>query len=304
MQLVHVRDEYKAQILVAGYIIAMPTLITLVRFLQAEHVPALMIAFARFSIASTVLFPFVIVNGDLKTLIHMPLRTTLINVVSGMLLAAQQFLVLYSLEFATVLVSRTFMNTSLIWVLLVEVAILGVKPGKLFYVGFVITLLGSLYIIIFGQQQSFYSSQPVLGGVLALGSAIALSGYVLISRQIRHSIPPILYLWLMSATAAVFGAIALAVTDTPVLGYSTNGYIFLVAVTFAGQLLGQGSLNLALRYVSAIFMSLVQQLVPVISALVTFFIFNEQPSTTQIVGSVITLAGVLIAIYKPIDRKD
>ena len=69
-----------------------------------------------------------------------------------------------------------------------------------------------------------------------------------------------------------------------------------LAMAVGPQLLGHGSFNYALRYMSPTFISLLVLLEPVVSSAVAYALFSEAPGAVAVLGMVLVLASVALAV--------
>jgi drug/metabolite transporter (DMT)-like permease len=118
---------------------------------------------------------------------------------------------------------------------------------------------------------------------------------MLIGRKLRTKLPVIPYIWLVYGIATLVMLLVMLVTSTPVLGFSIEGYLVLLAMGLVPQLIGHSSLNYVLEYFPATFVSMFTQLEPIGSAILAVIFFSEYPPIEQIIGSAIIISGVLIA---------
>ena len=269
----------------------------LVRLAQGEGLPSLLIAMSRLVLATISLTPVVFVRywDDIRKL---DWRDLGLSIVAGVFLAIHFVSWIYSLEYTTVLVSVVFVTSSPLWVALLEWFVLRQKLPRLVLVGLIIAICGGLLIGFSGGGGAVVEgSNHLLGSGLALLGAIAIAVYLTVGRDIQqsqklHILP---YLWLVYGSAGILTLIIVGMTGTPILGYSSQGYLWLVAMTIFPQLIGHSSLNFATRYLPATIVSMMTQLEPLGSAILAYIIFSELPRPIQILGSGIILVGVMLA---------
>jgi len=287
-----------------GFLVGLPAAIVFIRLAQSEGVPALVIAMTRFVLSSLMFLVAILNNGQIKQLASLPLKNVFMAAGAGAFFALHQFFWLGSLEYTTVLVANTVLNTSLLWILLIETTVLKGRPGVFVWLGILFALAGGAYIMVYGLNEGgAFSSNPTLGNIFALFSAIGMAGYLLIGRSQRTNIPAVLYIWIVYTSSSVFGVLALILTQTPVLGYSVQGYIWMLGVTLIAQVIGHSSINMAVRYFSATYVNIIQQFVPAGAALVSFLAFRETPTGAQIIGSGIILVGVVLATLDQLKKR-
>ncbi len=266
-----------------------------VRLAQGEGTPSMLIAVLRFFIASAVLLPFVIRGGHFKAYRSMSLGEIGFVILAGVFLALELLLWTYSLELTTILVSTTLLNTNMLWAALFETTVLREKLKHTTLIGMLIAFSAGVFLVISGGMFITNAPRPVLGNIIAAISAVALAAYLIVGRRQRGTMPLLPYIWLVYTAAALIGGVVLLATQTPVIGYTAPAYFWLFMVALVSQIIGHSSINLAVRYFSATYVGVAQQLIPGISAFLGFILLAERPSLPQIIASVVVLSGVLIA---------
>jgi drug/metabolite transporter (DMT)-like permease len=272
-----------------------------IRFAQNEGVPSLVIAMGRLLLASLVLTPIILTRhkAALKLLGR---RDILLAAASGALLATHFATWIASLEYTSVLVSVVLVTTTTLWAALLEFFFLRVSLRPFVIAGLALAIIGGIIIGVGGGGDSSSGSNPVLGGGLALAGALAMAVYLIIGRTLCLRIGLMPYIWLVYGCATITLIVVVTVTATPVTGFSPQGYLWVALLGLAPQLIGHTSINYALQYLSATYVSIASQLEPIGSAIAAFVIFRERPADLQIVGSIVLLAGVIIASLRQPER--
>jgi drug/metabolite transporter (DMT)-like permease len=279
---------------VAVGLLAMSFASIFIRFAQNEGVPSLVIAMGRLTLAALVLTPVVLArHRDVLRLLRR--GDYLLAAASGALLAAHFATWILSLEYTSVLVSVVLVTTSSLWAALLEFFFLRIHLRPVVIAGLLLAIGGGILIGLGGAGQTIPGSNPVLGGGLALAGAVSMALYLVIGRTLAVRVGLVPYIWLVYGCAAITLMIVVVLTATPVAGYSAQGYLWVALLGLAPQLIGHTSLNYALQYMSATYVSIATQMEPIGSAIAAFFIFHERPAPLQIVGSVVILVGVIVA---------
>jgi drug/metabolite transporter (DMT)-like permease len=272
-----------------------------IRLAQAENVPSLVIGSARLLIAAALLTPITL-RRYRKNLRELARADAILLLVSGTFLAIHFAGWVSSLEYTSVLVSGVLVTTTPIWVGILEILILKMRLSRGFVIGLAIAIGGGLLIALTGVESAARSDDPLLGGALSLLGAVTVAVYLIIGRKLRPRLPLVPYIWsVYSIAALILGAVAL-VSGMTFTGYSTNAYLWLLALGIFPQLIGHSSFNYALAYLPATYISLATQVEPIGSALFAFLIFAEIPQPLQVVGSAVILIGVSIATLAPLRR--
>jgi drug/metabolite transporter (DMT)-like permease len=282
-------------VLAAGVLVT-STASILIRFAQAEGVPSLSIAAGRLAIAALLLTPLAWSrNGaDLRRLGR---RDLLLAAASGVFLAIHFATWISSLAYTSVASSVALVSTNPLWAGLASVLIFRERLRRGIVAGILLTLGGTALILLSdsGAEAAARHSAPLLGNLLALIGALAVTGYFLIGRALRQRLPLLAYIWLVYGTAAVVLVATAAVAGRPLYGFSPLAWLCLLGLALGPQLLGHSSLNWALRYLSATFVAVALLGEPAGSALLALAFFGERFAPLQLAGFVLLLAGIYAA---------
>lgn len=295
--------------LVIGVLAASSAAILITYAIQ-EGVPTVVIAAGRLSIAALLLTPFTLLGksrldsaanennrvpasyrGELARLSRRDLLTAL---GAGFLLSIHFASWIASLEFTSVLISVVIVTTGPLWVALMEFFFLRVIPRPLVIIGLIIAIVGGVVIGLAGAGEAD-SGGSATGAILALVGAITFGGYLVMGRRIRAKLNLIPYIWLVYGIAAIFLVAMAILSGASFTGYSTNGYILILLLALAPQLIGHTSFNNALKYLSATYVSIASQMEPIGSAIAAALLFSQFPAPLQLIGCVAILIGVLFA---------
>ena len=276
-------------------LIAMVFSPVIIRYAQYGGAPSLLIATGRMVVSALLLTPIAL-GRHLPELKRLSRGDYLLAAVAGLFLALHFATWIASLEYTSVLISVILVGTSAIWVGILEILFLRMQPHLLLVLAIVITLIGGV-LIGAGNSDGAADGGSLTGAILSVSGAMTFAVYLVIGRRLRRQVSLVPQIWLVYSFAAVLLALAVAAMNIPVTGYSSDVYWWIVALALAPQLIGHSSMNYAVRYVSATYMMLLTQLEPVGSAIAAYILFAEQPTWTQVAGSLVVLAGVVLASY-------
>lgn len=263
----------------------------IIRFAQGVGVPSLSIAAWRLIFASMILLPYAWVT-----------RRDEIRDLSrgewGLLVASGIFL---GLHFATWIVSLglTSVASSVVLVSMGPVFVglgswffLRERPSLLLAVGIVLAATGSIVISWgdFGQGQD-----QLLGDVLALAGAVFVAGYLMIGRRVRARRSLATYIALVYGVAMVTLIVIVLVARQPMFGFSLKAYGWMLALALGPQIVGHSTLNWALRYLSATFVSIVTLAEPIGSGILAYLLLGELVTWSTAAGGAMVLTGIYIA---------
>ena len=127
---------------------------------------------------------------------------------------------------------------------------------------------------------------------------LAVAAYLLIGHRLRRSIGLLTYASLVYSSAAVFLVLSTLAFGYRLAGYSTTTYVMLVLLAVVPQLIGHSSLNWSLRFLPATLVTIAVLGEPVGATALAFLILNEVPTSGEIGGGILILAGIFIAFRK------
>ncbi len=268
-----------------------------IRITQGHGLPSLVIVLIRLWLVSLGLLPLVWARYR-SSLLALTRRQALLAGVAGFWLALNLLLLFVSLEYTSVLMTSLLRRTTPMWIVLPEILIFGVVFSRRFWISLVITLIGVTLVGLGGLTAVEAGSDPLFGGALAICGSFCFGAYLLIGRQLNNVIPPMLYSFLVFFSAALCISLAVAITGTPVLGYSLEGYLWTLVVTVMAQVLGHLFMNIALQFLRATALAILLQVGVVFSAVIALLVFGEIPSLLQVAGSGLVIYGVVIVTYE------
>ena len=186
-------------------------------------------------------------------------------------------------------------NTQVVLVGLLAWAILGERPQRSSLAA--IPIVGFGVLLISGVLESgAYGSNPGLGVLYGLLTAVAYSGFLLVlregSRDLRRPAGPLFTATFASAVGcAAIGAVVGDLDLTP--SWAATGWLILLALS--SQVLGWLLISTSLPRLPAVVTSILLTFQPVCSVVFAALILNESPSLLQLGGAACILAGLLTA---------
>ena len=134
--------------------------------------------------------------------------------------------------------------------------------------------------------------QPMLGNGLALSAAGFLSVYLLIGRYVRQRRSWLAYVAPVYVVTALTTVVVAIVQGSPLLGWGWEIYALCLGMALVPHVLGHGSLNWSLKYLSATTAGLASLGVPVFASLWGALAFTEVPSTPALGAMVLILTAL------------
>lgn len=266
-----------------------------IREAQLEGIPTIALVTIRMLIVTVLLTPMIVAR-QLPEIRRLKPRDWLLIVFAGINFAIQLVFSFEALNHTSVLIASVIGSSVPLWVALLERFILKVHVNRYVVNGLLLALGGGVVISLSALSGGVGAGDnPLLGGSLALSSAILAGAYFIVGRSVRSRASFLTYTWLVCCfTTATALAICL-VTHVPLVGYSTQGYFWILLVALGPQLVVQSSFNYTLAYLPATFVSLTGQLMTVGNAISAYFAFHQIPRPLQILGGAIILVGVMLA---------
>lgn len=261
-----------------------------IRYAQADA-PSLSIAAWRLTLATLILLPLILARH--REEISRLERPELVRAaLSGVFLAIHFATWISSLEYTSVAASAVLVSTSPLFVGLLSPLVLGERVGRKMVLGMLIAIGGSSIV---GLNAFGSGTAPLLGDALALAGAICAAGYMLIGRTLRPRLSLLTYIFVVYGMAAIVLLLIALLNRQPLLGFEPRVYGWFLYLALGPQLIGHSSLNWALRYLSAAYVTVAMLSEPVGSSLLAFLLLREAPTAYEIVGGVLILGGIALA---------
>lgn len=262
----------------------------LIRWAQAEHVPSLVIASYRLTIATLVLAPVAIHQQAWKDYATLGWHKVRLIVLSGLLLGMHFAAWITSLEHTSVVSSVVLVTTTPLWLGIAAPYFTGDRTPGLMWLGLLIATIGGIIIGLAGAPDAW--RLVALGDLLALAGALFGAAYLLIGRSLRVSLPFVSYVWAVYGTAALFLILWAIINGYTLFGYSAKAVLWLIALGLIPQLIGHSAANYAIRYLPPTLVGLSILGEPVGAALLAGILLGEWPSAVQLLGASLILAGI------------
>lgn len=222
-------------------------------------------------------------------------RSVRLAMVAGLMFSADLILWHHAIEYVGAGLGTVLGNLQVLLVGFVAWAFLGERPHWRILAALPVVLMGVVLISgVVGADA--YGSNPLLGGLFGVLTALAYSGFLLLLRagnaDRRRPAGPLLEATATSAVlSTLFGWIQGTVDLVP--SWPAHGWLILLALS--AQVLGWLLISMSLPRLQAVVTSMLLMLQPVLAVLLSIALLGEQPSAVQLLGAVIVLAGVVFA---------
>jgi len=221
------------------------------------------------------------------------------------MMAAGAFLAIHfaawitSLEYTSVATSVVLVTASPIFVSIASLLFFRQRLHKIILTGIAMSVAGGVLI---SAQNWQLGSRPFEGALLAIGGALAVSGYLIIGQRLMRVTGVLRYVFVVYGTAAILLLLAALILGYSFIGYSGKTYAMMVLLALGPQLVGHSALNWSLRSVSATLVAVAVLGEPVGATLWAFLILGEVPSIVELAGGALILTGIFLAMTAGLPR--
>ncbi|MEL6444875.1 MAG: DMT family transporter [Bacteroidota bacterium] len=260
----------------------------------ASDAEGLTVALWRTMWAVTLLLPVVPrARSDWKEFTH---RDWTLVGAAGLFLGLHFILWITSLYHTSVASATVLVTMSPLFIAVLGVVALRERPSLRTWVAIAVGLVGAVLIGL-GDAGAGVFPRAWLGNGLALTAAALFSVYIVIGRAVRQRVSFLAYLFPLNVAAMLT-----ALVGTLVTGASLSAPLNVVGWTFVmalfPQILGHGSFNYAVRYISAAMLGLLTLTEPAIASLLAYVFFQEVPGGLALVGMVVVLVSLAVVIVR------
>ena len=221
---------------------------------------------------------------------------------AGLLFAADLTFWHHSIEAVGAGLATVLGNTQVVLVGLLAWVVLGERPENRSLAAVPVVFLG--VVLISGVVGAgAYGDDPLLGVVFGVLTAISYALFILILRHgnadVRRPAGPLFDATLSGAIFSALGGVAVGDIDwVPDL----EAQAWLVLLALSSQVLGWLLISVSLPRLPALLTSIVLMLQPVSTVFLGAVLLSEAPSTVQLLGVAIVIAGVAVATVRPRER--
>ena len=300
----HVRDRLILPFALTGAILAVSTASILIRFAQRDAA-SLTIAALRLVFATLLLAPLGLTRYRTEVR-SLRLREVALAASAGLFLAVHFATWITSLQYTTVASSVVLVSTGPIWVALVSPFLLGERLGRAAVVGLGLAIAGGMVIaaddlcrwspaIQCTSVDEVLQGRAMWGNLLALGGAWAVTGYLVLGRQLRTTVRLFPYILVAYGSAAFWLAAAMLAFGQNPLGLPPIAYVWILLLAILPQLVGHSTYNWALGFLPAALVAVATLGEPIGSTVLAYVILHERPSVMVLVGGLLILGGIYLA---------
>ncbi len=224
-------------------------------------------------------------------------------VAAGISLGLHFSLWIWSLHYTSVASASVLVTIHPVMLIVAESLIFKKRFRPLVWIGVFIAFGGSVLLGFSDDTQAGQFPNALLGNILAFSAAVIFVIYFLIGRKIRQHtewIDYVFYVYLYAAITCVLLSLLWS-GGWPYI----SGMALLVGIALAigPTIIGHGSMNYAVKYVSPTLLSTLILSEAVIAAIAAYIIFNEIPAGLSIMAMLIIMTGVAFSWTRRFTRK-
>ncbi|QAR33861.1 DMT family transporter [Geovibrio thiophilus] len=257
-----------------------------------SELPPSTIVWIRMTAGFTLLFPFCfrlfpknITMGEIKLLAVMALLQPCLY----FLLEAN------ALRFTTASQAGVISSTVPMFVAVLSAVFLSEKTGRTAMAGLAVSVLGVAWLT-FGSGGDDKAANPALGNMMELGAMVCAAGYMVLTRRLSARFNP----WVLTLIQAGSGVLffsggASGVFDAEWSGRVTAAVIYLGVFVTIGAF---GMYNWGISKIPATRAAVFINLIPVFAVFMGWGMLGESLGASQLAGSAVIAAGVLLAQKK------
>lgn len=156
-----------------------------------------------------------------------------------------------------------------------------------------IAIVGSI-LISWGDFK--VSGTALYGDILALIACALVTGYLLFGQDVRQRISLITYTMVVYTSSTLCLFFYVLIKGESFGPYPLIDWVWFLLLAIIPNLLGHTLFNWALKWVSTNVISVAVLFEPIGAAILAFFIFEEHLISTQILGGIIVVIGILLSI--------
>jgi len=263
----------------------------LVRF--GTDVDPLVLAALRTLMAVAILLPFWFSRRKKLSELKTEGASPFLMISAGACLGLHFTFWIASLHYTSVASASVLVTIHPVMLIVAESLIFKRHFRPLVWVGVFIAFGGSMLLGIADEsQQAGLYPNPLLGNMLAFSAAVIFVIYFMLGRKIRQHTEWIDYVFYIYLYAAIVCTVLSFIWVGGVPYVSFSALLVGLALAVGPTILGHGSMNYAVKYISPTLLSTLILSEAVLAAVAAYFIFNEVPATVSIIAMLIIISGV------------
>ncbi len=272
----------------------------LVRY--ATDVQPMVLAAMRTLFAVIILLPFWLPKKKSVRELKSAGISTFMMMLAGFSLGLHFTFWVASLHYTSVASASVLVTIHPVMLIVAERFVFKKKFSGIIWFGVFIACLGSVMLGLTDHAGGEEFENPLLGNILAFSAAVIFVLYFMIGRKLRQKAEWIDYVFHVYLHAAITCIILtfIWVGGWPYL--SMSAILIGIALAVGPTIIGHGSMNYAVKFISPTILSTLVLSEGVLAAIAAYFIFNELPPALSILAMAVIITGVGLSWIKRKER--
>lgn len=171
------------------------------------------------------------------------------------------------------------------------------------WIGVFIAFFGSVLLGLADETQAEQFPNALLGNGLAFSAAVIFVIYFMLGRKIRQHTEWIDYVFYVYLYAGITCTLLTFIWVGGIPYISGSSILIGIALAVGPTIIGHGSMNYAVKYVSPTLLSTLVLSEAIFAAIAAYFVFQELPSTLSMMAMLLILTGVGFSWTRRLTRK-
>jgi len=250
------------------------------------------IAFYRMLFSVLIIAPAFFKNHvhELKMLYQ---RDWLFSIISGIFLAFHFILWFESLQYTSVASSTVLVTMQPLFAFIGTYLFFKERLTMQAVLSGMIAISGSV-LISWGDFK--ISGGALFGDTLALIACVLVTGYFLFGQEVRKRLSLITYTMVVYSISTITLFFYVLLRGESFGPYSYSTWLWFLLLAIIPNLLGHSLFNWSIKWVSANVISIAVLFEPIGASILAFFIFGEKLISTQIIGGIIVILGIMLFV--------
>ncbi|WP_203249238.1 DMT family transporter [Sporosarcina beigongshangi] len=261
-------------------------------FVKLATADAGVIAFYRMLFSVLLMLPIFLIKYR-KEILTLGKKDWIFSTIAGVFLAFHFILWFESLNYTSVASSTVLVTLQPIFAFIGTYFFFKEKLSFKTILSAIIAIAGSV-IISWGDFA--LSGTAFYGDMLALAGCALITAYLLFGQDVRKRLSLITYTFVVYSISTLTLFFYVLIKGESFGPYSNTDWFWFFMLALIPNLLGHTMFNWAIKWVSTNVISIAILFEPVGAAILAFYIFNETLTTSQIIGGVVVIAGILLFV--------
>ena len=272
----------------------------LVRF--ATDVEPMALAALRTGFAVLCLLPFWIPKRTSLSVLKENGVSHILLALAGISLGLHFSFWIASLHYTSVASASVLVTMHPVMLIVAERLIFSKKFKLIIWVGVIISFSGSVLLGVADDTSLEAFPNALLGNTFAFTAAVIFVVYFMLGRKIRQYTEWIDYVFYVYLYATITCTVLVVFWVGGIPAMSGTALLVGFALAAGPTILGHGSMNYAVKYVSPTLLSTLVLSEAIFAAIAAYFIFSEVPTLFSLSAMVVIMIGVSLTWYKRVKK--